>query len=313
MHANTLLITLALTLTFAPLSSAAPLASDIRPTPLLSTTAANSAATGVANGTTGTGTGIGKLPDHEHTPDCEHSTNATHTSIRASARNDTTSTPAQGDGHPPSTSTNKPLANNPSSRSYPGFNASAYSSPPPPPPHAGLAPNHTTGESGDLHRYNGTHTHTHPHHGHGREGNGTHNGTHTHTHPHHGHGREGNGTHNGSEDGCRGTGTEHHHNGNGNGNGNATGGVVECSYERDEHTYNEKRDTQLVPRVDITVCLDTTCKDSTIVTATADLGTPAPAHAKDGTQMAKRGDRARGMEYRDVVRGMDGAEIVGGV
>ena len=279
MHCNTLIITFGLTL--AAHSSAAPLSelvADMRPLSTVVSSAPASTATGIANIT------AGKVPDRKHTPTCEHSHNASHTTTTShGAQNMTSGTrgPTKGYGRAA-----KALGNPPSP--YPGFNASAYS-----PPHAVLAHNHTGDYCDHPSHYNSTitdatdgkmidprmfdarasslHNHTKCHCAHPSH---LYNGTHTR------HACEFNGTHNNSDYDC--THTSHH---------NGTG-VPEYSY---------KRDTTLVPRVDVTVCLGADCKSTKIVTADlSSAGQVEGVHAKDTKRMAKRRDTE--ISYEDVVR-----------
>lgn len=286
MHCNTLVITFGLTLivysSAAPLSELAP---DMRPLSTVVSSAPVSTATGVANVT------AGKVPDHKHTLNCEHSHNATHTTTGHDAQNMTSGTkgPTKGYGRAAR------ALGNPSP--YPGFNASAYSH-----PHAVVAHNHTGDYCDHPSHHNTTitdatddkiihprmlnesasslHNHTKCHCAH------LYNGTHTH------HAQEFNGTHNIGNSSC--THTSHH---------NGTGVV--------EHSYTKKN--TLVPRVDVTVCLGADCKDTTLVTADlSSAGEVEGVHAKDdGSRRAKRRDTD--ISYQDVVRQMSGATIAGGI
>ena len=258
----------------------------MRPLSTVVSSAPVSNATGMANIT------AGKVPDHKHTPNCEHSHNATHNTTGHDAQNMTSGTKGltKGYGHAAK------ALDNPSP--YPGFDASAYSH-----PHAVLAHNHTGDYCNHPSHHNTTitdatdgkiihprmfeesasslHNHTkcqcaHPSH--------LYNGTHIH------HAHEYNGTHNNSDYSC--THTSH---------GNGTG-VAEHSYKKDT----------LVPRVDVTVCLGADCKDTKVVTADlSSAGELEGVHAKDGKRMAKRQDME--ISYKDVARQMSGASIAGGM
>ena len=80
---------------------------------------------GVANAT------AGKLPNHEHSPDCEHSYNAIHNSTTERAHNSITEDKGHATEHDDDESKGYPSP-------YPGFNASSYAH-----PHADQAHNHT--------------------------------------------------------------------------------------------------------------------------------------------------------------------------
>ncbi|KAM0804875.1 hypothetical protein BDR22DRAFT_885545 [Usnea florida] len=291
MHHNTLII--ALGLTFAARTSAAPLselAPDVRPLFTSVSSAPASTATGMATG---------KVPDHKHPPNCDHSHNAPHTTTSRDAQNTTSGTRAtttMGYGHAAKTS------GYPSP--CPDANASADSH-----PHA-VKPLNRTGhyycnhpshlntttttdathdkmihprmlnESAESLHNNHTDCHCLHHPSHLLD-----NGTHSH-HPH-----EYNGTHHNITDyPC--THASHH-------NGTA---VAEHSHEK----------PSLIPRVDVTVCLTADCKTTEVVTAdVSTAGQVQGVYAKNGRRAAKRRDMER--EYRDVARQMDGVMIAGGI
>ena len=287
MHCNTLIITFGLT--FAARTYAAPLSElvpDMRPLFTVVSRAPANTATGMANVT------AGKVPDHKHSPNCEHSYNATHTTISHDAQNMTSGTkgPTEGDGHAAK------VLGNPSP--YPDFNASAYSH-----PHAVLAHNHTGDHCNHPSHHNTTTTDAtydkiiHPRMLNESTGS-LHNHTKCHcahpshlyngTHPHHAH--EYNGTHNTGHDSCT---HAPHHNGT---------GVAEHSHEKDT----------LVPRADVTVRLGADCKATEVVTADlSSAGELEGVHAKDGKRRAKRQDTE--ISYQDVARQMSGATIAGGI
>ena len=284
MHHNTLIIALGLTLaartSAAPLSELAP---DMRPIFTSVGSAPASTATGMANVT------AGKVPDHKHTPNCEHSHNATHTTTSRDAQTMTSGTrgTAKGYGHAAKAS------GNPSP--YPDFNASAYSH-----PHAVSPHNHTgdycnhpshhnttttnathdkmihprmlNASAGSLHNLTACHC-VHPSH--------LNNGSHTH------HAHE---PHNTTDHPCT------HHNG--------------TAVPEHEHSYQKRT---LTPSVDVTVCLAPDCSDTTVVSADlSSAGRLQGTHAKIGRQAAaKRLDMD--VEYVDVARQMDGATIAGGI
>ena len=128
MHSTNVL--LAFGFTMAATTSAAPL-SNPTPTihPLFTVVSRIPASTpsGVANAT------AAKLPNHEHSPDCEHSYNANHNSTNERAHASTAEDKddaTEGQGH------DDESKGYPSP--YPGFNASSYAH-----PHAVKAHNHT--------------------------------------------------------------------------------------------------------------------------------------------------------------------------